>query len=288
LLKQPSNLESPAFRHGEVQNSIIKIDRDKIDVENSLLLVALFKNKNDSKIIDNIVRINIPIVLYVVASFGISRSSSSYDDFVAEGLFALSCAIKRYNKEKGKFSAYAFAIIRYKLLGCFNKYQNCVKLPSNKYLKLRRLIKSSFAEDREFTKEEEELFKLNFKYISDNDIDEANPSKAVFLDVEKYRETTQDSDEKQYAKDWYAILLPLLKRLNDREQLIINKIFGFDGQLISNFEEISKDIGVSTSRAKQLKDSIIKKLKRMMISKKMLIQNNDRFGFGDVEINSLL
>ena len=278
-----------------IENDIIKTDSDKFESQNKLLLKAFVENKGkhkgNSKVLDQIVRINIPIVLQTVSNFGVSRGSSFYDDFVAEGLLALFQSIRKYDKKKGKFSTYAFAIVRYKLLGLFSRYNSCVRLPSNKYLKLRKLIKSSFAENREFSEEEKELFKLNFKYVRDNYDQEEFPNKDIFFDAEKHQEAVRTADEKRYAKDWYNALMPLLKKLDEREQLVLNKLFGF-GQEPENISNISKGIGVSTERTRQIKEKALRKLKRMMAGKKMLIEEKydagNGFEFTRHKINAML
>jgi len=270
-----------------IENHIIQIDRDKMDAENFLLLDELFKNKNNLRISGDIIKVNIPIVLRVVSSFGIKKNSNLYDDFVAEGLYALYYAIRKYDKKKGKFATWAFVIVRYKLLSVFDKYKNCVRLPKDKYCQLRKLIKDSFVEGREYNKDEEELFKLNFRYISEDDVPEDNPNSDLFHDVEKNKEITQVYDKKQYAKDWYDMLFPILQRLSNIEQIVINKTFGLDQEPKST-KDISNHIGISTSRVFQIKNAALRKIKIMMVAKKLIIEKIDQFGFYFNEMNDMV
>ena len=247
-----------------IEDSIVNVDKDKIDAVNKDLLDRFIKTKG-KKIAEEIIKINIPIVLLSVKRFGIAKHSEVYDDFVAEGLIELNNCINKYDPEKGKFSTYAFQCIGFKLRHLMSKYKDQVKTPPRVRSELKKLNDSLFLQDENpLSETDKDLLKLNFKFISnDGERKEGFENKDYSFDLQQYKNHMQKLESEQYAKDCYDILIPTLKLLSDRNQNIINKFFGIN-QKQESVDEIAKDVGISRQRVRQIKERVLKKFEKVL------------------------
>lgn len=70
---------------------------------------------------NSIVSENIKMVYRIVNQFGITQSNPEYDDIVQEASFALMCAAQYYNEDISKFSTYAYACIRGRVMAYLHR-----------------------------------------------------------------------------------------------------------------------------------------------------------------------
>ena len=240
-----------------IEKSITDIDKNQRNIVNKELLGKFVETK-DKKIADEIIKINIPIVLLSVERFGIRKYSDVYDDFVAEGLIELNNCIKNFNPKKGKFSTYAFKCIHFSLMHLVSKYEDQIKIPPRVKLKLKRLNDSLFLKnENQLSKKDNELLKLNFIYLNDNQ-DQDHLERNVFFNKTQYEDEKNSNEHKQ---DYYDILKICLETLTEKEQNVIGKYFGLNNQKQKNSNEIAIELRLTGARVRQIRDVALKKLK---------------------------
>lgn len=257
-----------------IECDVIEVDREKIDSVNKELFRQYRKNPNNLEVVEKIIRCNIPMVFYVINVFGITRGDSFYDDFVSEGLIAINDAIVKHKYRKGKFSTYAFVLIKYKFMGLMSK-RNVVRIPENKIQTLRQLEKDIISGKKvELSKDEEDILKLRLRYVRESDFEEDYPNKEIFFDIDKHKDAIFSENEMRHTKDWNEILEKILCNLPEREQNIIRIYFSVDGG--EELRSAAKKMGISVQRVRQIKERALKKIRIMLVNKNMAEINAKR------------
>ena len=165
------------------------------------------------------------------------------EDLISEGNLALDKAIERYDEAKDtKFITYAVWWVRQAM-------QECVK----------KKIKSSLNEVSETS--------LN----CDTD-DNEEMSTIEYYNVDISSEDDDNIAEIQKSKE--KIVSSLLLKLPPRGQYIIKRYYGIDCEESMKLCEISKELGITQERVRQIKDKCLKILR----SEVLLLDNlNDIF-----------
>jgi RNA polymerase sigma factor (sigma-70 family) len=266
---------------------VTSVDSTSFEETNRILFGEYEKDPDNTNLVEEIVRVNMPLVFSVASKLGVSEYGSKYeyDDVIAEGIIALHKAALNYDAKKGKFSTYAFECIKWSLRKILRKNivfsPYLIKLPQEQYKKVCSALRKIDGGE-ELTKDEESVISYAHKYVSDNvDPESFYPDKDVFFDMEKYVEEKRDKEISEHQKDWIDLLKPIIKQLKPREQEVVCSIFGI-GREQKNLSEMSKKIGVSPERARQILWFAIRKIKKAMVAKGFLIQEmkEDESGWG--------
>lgn len=203
-------------------------------------------------------------------------------DVISEGNIGLMAAVDRFDPSKGaKLSTYAAWWIKQSIKRALSNQSKTIRLPvhfGEKISKMRRVaLQMSEELGREPTDDElgEEIGIASEKVsqfktasirpasldapIDDDDLTELGESVGD--------EEAQTPFELLRDKDLHNEVGGLLAVLDTREKKIICHRFGFNGGERKTLEEIGKKLGVSRERIRQLENTALSKLRRMLSQK---------------------
>lgn len=282
--------------HIEVVNDekqLKKVDNvEKIVLSNEEIELFKRAQEGDKEALDSLILANNGLVVYVIKKF--LNRGLDFDDLLQEGRIGLMTAILRYNYQKGyRFSTYATWWIKAFIQRAINKTSSSIRLPDYKIAQINHvsLIRSQMIKElnREPTNEElaerlgmSEIDLVNLlqtmPYIisleskmSDEDErtleDSCEDEKARFED---------DVIDKQCVKE----ILDIGKQiLEEREYNVLMLRFGLINGIPKSLEEISKIMGFSRERIRQIEEKALRKLRiasRKVTVKKYNSDSNER------------
>lgn len=223
---------------------------------------------------DALILTNLGIVPFIVKDFGINRIPLT--DLIQEGYLGLLKAVDRFDPDRGfAFSTYASWWIRRALNDAFTYRARLIRLPENvrrdlRYLRLASTeLEASLGRDptekelaarlRMTTKRVKKLLSVvkepsaledlggNEDHNWDSFIEETgtpNPLESTLRD--EMREHTGQA----------------LKTLTEREQAVVRLRFGFEGSDDHSLAQISRVVGVSRERVRQIEQKALEKIRR--------------------------
>lgn len=200
-------------------------------------------------------------------------------DLVNEGNMGLMKAVEKFDPSKGgKFSTYSSWWIRQSVRRAVTNQSKTIRLPIHVVDKLCQMtrvaakLKEIFG--REATNEElademaisvRRIARLRKAAIATVSIDAPlgdDESQSLMEVVQD--EATVSPDLAIESKNDLGRLSELVGRLDRRESAIIKSRFGLDGGSERTLEEIGAKMGVTRERIRQLQNSALKKLRRML------------------------
>ncbi|WP_457678177.1 sigma-70 family RNA polymerase sigma factor [Thermovibrio sp.] len=167
-----------------------------------------------------------------------------FEELVNTGVIGLIKAVENYDEKKAKFSTYAYIKVRGEILDYLRKLDF---LPRS----VREKVKNG------------EIDKLKEEVISLVSIEEklfSNSDRFTLKDLLVSREPTPE--EELLLKDAKERLAEAVKKLSDKEQLVLQLIFVEEMDLKS----IGEILGISVSRVSQIKGAALKKLREYLSS----------------------
>jgi len=187
------------------------------------LLVRLMNKDNVAK--NTLVERNLRLVVYIAKKF--ETSGVNIEDLISIGTIGLMKGVNSYNLDKNiKLATYA---------------SRCIENEILMYLRKNNKIKTEVSIDEPINTDSE-----------GNDLSLADilgtESDSVFKSVE-------DSDNKK-------ILHMAIKKLNDREKIIMQLRYGFDGYKELTQKEVADKLGISQSYISRIEKKVINSLKK--------------------------
>lgn len=175
-------------------------------------------------------------------------------DLISEGNIGLLKAIERYNPTSGvKFISYGVWWVKQSIMSALNDYSRTIRIPSN-------LVQDA-QKNKKTTENESHItsYSGSLPYcvgLYDNINEEGGQLIDIIRDPnennpEQYLTTKEDVKKK---------VQQVLKVLDEREKIIIEKYFGLNG-VESNLEDLGEEFQCTKERVRQLKDKAIKKLR---------------------------
>ncbi len=203
----------------------------------------------DKKTKDQIVLENLPLVKKVASKiyYRLPKGEVDFDELVNTGIIGLMKAIDRYDKDKAKFSTYAYIKIRGEILD---------------YLRSLDVMPRSMREKiKEEKIEEGKNLPLSKTAIM------VSIEKAIVNGDEEFRIIdTLSSDrispeEEVINDDLREKLLQAIDMLNEKEKITLQMLF-FEEKPLQDVADVLK---VSVSRVSQIKSEAVKKLKKLFV-----------------------
>lgn len=255
---------------------------DILTKEEEMALLKIYKEGNpreSKKAKDKLINTNQRFVVAVAKRFG---TNDNLLDLINEGNLALMEALETYDLNQGvRFMSWAVWFIR-RAMNTYNvDYGTLVK--KNNHAKTYHLISKATndfvqREGREPTSEElfellNEKYNANLKDFKDvtptriNSIDESfgnEDDESNLGDIALYNSYSASTNnyEKDINDDYiHNMISSLLSILTPREQKIIKLAFGIDCYREYETQEIAKEVGLTTERVRQMKASIIARMK---------------------------
>ena len=241
--KQKNNLEKSLF--SKIKNVIKKIfNMDFLDIKEKLIayvsgkevLPQALSQEEEEKLLDRLrnkdesargelIEHNLRLVVYIAKKF--DNTGTELDDLISVGAVGLIKAVQSFDVEKNiKLATYASRCIENEILMFIRK-------------KSRQMAEVSLDEPLNFDKDGNELL------LSDV--------------LENDEETASGALEKNGEK---ALLWEAIRRLNEREQKIMELRFGLNGDEESTQKEVADMLGISQSYISRIEKKILSKLKK--------------------------
>ena len=181
--------------------------------------------KKDENARAELIEHNLRLVVYIAKKF--DNTGAALDDLISVGAVGLIKAVQSFDVEKNiKLATYASRCIENEILMFIRK-------------KSRQMAEVSLDEPLNFDKDGNELL------LSDV--------------LENDEETASGTLEKNGEK---ALLWEAIRRLNDREQKIMELRFGLNGDEESTQKEVADMLGISQSYISRIEKKILSKLKK--------------------------
>lgn len=281
------NLKSPTTDYFERTETLTRYYEDirKYDVmseEKEVEMFKLFKNgnKQEQEYARNfIINANQRFVVAMAKRFA---TNENILDLISEGNIGLIEAMKDFDITKGnKFITFAVWYVRRAINNYCINYGNLVKktnLSKTYHIIAQATNKFIQTEYRKPTLEElleivNKEHKADIKSIEDiidtkiSSIDEGFNSEdddAVFGEMSLYNSYSSSFNEyEKISNDDFnnKLISSMLGKLPDREKTIIKMVFGIGYYREYELQEIAEELGLTTERVRQIKNSVIKEIK---------------------------
>lgn len=282
------NLKSRAADYFERTDTLVRYYEDirryqllSLEEEAELFNLLKYGNNEEKKYArSKIINSNQRFVVAIAKKFG---TNDNILDLISEGNIGLMEAIDKFDITKGvKFSTFAVWYIR-RAINLYNinhgtlvtksnisKTYHVISQATNKFVQrefrqptleeLKDLLVNEYNVD---IKDAIDILDTRIVSIDDDGGDDSDDNTNV-SDVIAYRSNSAYSNtyEKRAENDFNKELIQsMLNKLSKREQDIIKLIFGIDCDREYELQEVAKKVGLTTERVRQLKFSIIEKLK---------------------------
>jgi RNA polymerase primary sigma factor len=197
-------------------------------------------------------------------------------DLISEGNIGLMRAVDRFDPCKGaKLSSYSALWIRQAITKALASQSKALRLPTHVVDKLGKMRRAASRLEeglgREPTDDElaaevgttsRRVTQMRMAAIrpasldAQIDGDEIGSYAEIIAD-----ETAESPDEKLDGTARTVMVREIVQTLDEREQLVLRLRFGLDDDSPKTLDEIGKELGVSSERARQLQNAALKKVR---------------------------
>lgn len=221
-----------------------------------------------------LVESNMRLVVSIAKAY---RSSGiPFEDLIQEGAIGLMTAAERFDASRGyRFSTYATQWIRQAIGRAVDNKAKSIRLPAHVSESLRKIDKARSDMRRELGEDPTPDQLANRTGISPRKVtallsttqepisldmpvgDEENTSLGSLL----YDKTSPDPQEELIDTEMREEIDRILSTLDEREQLIMRKRFGFDGEDTYVLQQIGEELNISRERVRQIEAQALRKLR---------------------------
>lgn len=228
----------------------------------------------DQEALDELVRHNLRFVVSVAKQY--SKSGVPFEDLINEGNLGLIRGARRFDVDRGyRFISYAVWWIRQAILQYLGEQSRTVRLPLNKSAVLNRITRESQRLGQELgrdpSKDEiakrigvtpavvEQVMEMPVKHFSLDD--PADGKEGDFFADTLSDDITPTPEESVYETTRNDDIAAAIATLNEREQDIVNRYFGLEGNPPHTLEEIGQVYHLTRERVRQIRDRALVRLR---------------------------
>ncbi len=235
-------------------------------------------HQGDRWALNQMIRSNLRLV--VTIALELSNRGIPIEELISEGNVGLIQAAKKFDPTKGaKFSTYASWWIKQAMRRAITESGKVIRIPTSSFRKIRKIQRvgrelkeklgreptaAEIAGNSEFSVGVvTRLRDAELKTVSlQAPISEGESDTIINLIP---NENTPSPDRDLVFRDLSDQMYGALPQLKGREQLIIKYRFGLDGRGIRTLEEISKELGLTRERVRQIQKRALEKLRKIMM-----------------------
>lgn len=263
-----------AARADDLQSYINRLTRCGLLTPDEEIRLAKRIAAGDMQAKAKIVESNMRLVVSIAKAY---RSSGiPFEDLIQEGAIGLMTAAERFDAKRGyRFSTYATQWIRQAIGRAVDNKAKAIRLPAHVSESLRKIDKVKTELRRELgedptpdqlaartglsTRKVLTLLGTTQDPISlDMPVgDEENTSLGALL----YDKTAPDPQEELIDHEMREQIELILCTLDDREQFIMRKRFGFEGDETYVLQQIGEELNLSRERVRQIEAQALRKLR---------------------------
>ncbi|WP_456392411.1 sigma-70 family RNA polymerase sigma factor [Persephonella sp.] len=197
---------------------------------------------------DKLILENLSLVKKVASKiyYRLPKGDIEFDDLVNVGVIGLIKAIEKYNKDKAKFSTYAYIKIRGEILD---------------YLRSLDIVPRTV---RDKIKKEKPIEEGKPVPVSNTavmvSIEKALSSDDSFRIIDTLVSSRETPEEEVIREDQKEKLLEAIQMLSEKEKKVLQMLYFEERDLKS----VAEEINVSVSRVSQIKSEAVKKLRNYL------------------------
>lgn len=247
---------------------------DLITPEEEVLLAQRIREDKDQEALNKLVKANLRFVVSVAKQF--QNNGMTLSDLINEGNIGLLKAAQKFDETRGfKFISYAVWWIRQAIIASISNNTRQIRIPQNKINeqnKIRQFVQKfeqsgqrpptpdEISEALDISLDDVEVLRVNngSPYSLDSPVPGAE--EGTLLEVLPNNEPLLDSElqKESFSHD----IKDTFRVLNTRERDVLVYYYGIDVTKQYNFEEIGELLGITRERARQIKNTAIRKLQR--------------------------
>ncbi|WBL27261.1 sigma-70 family RNA polymerase sigma factor [Zunongwangia sp. HGR-M22] len=269
IIKQTTNKNEPSLNFYLKDINPIALITGEEEVELTRKIKA-----GDQRALNTLITSNLRFVVSVAKQYQFQGLSLS--DLIAEGNMGLIKAANRFDETRGfKFISYAVWWIRQGIVQSISENARVVRLPLNKIAVINKIRKANSELQQLLQRDASSEEISEFLQLPLAEIEQATKSNATYLSLDKplttdsdnltlghiIKSETDDPDQKLLTKSVSKEINQLMNVLKHREKEIIILLYGLNGREAKSLKDVSKYLGLTSERVRQIKEMGIFKLR---------------------------
>lgn len=263
-----------SITHRETESFVKYLESvSKLDLINSDKEIELAKRikLGDQKATNQLIEANLRFVISVAKQY-IGRGLT-LEDLVSEGNIGLIKAAEKFDESKGiKFISYAVWWIRQSIIQSLADNSRMIRLPLNQIATLNK-IKTAQNDlecqlGRSATSEElSEYLQIDLDKV-ELSLTSSKPTTSLDMTIGEDELTildtiasSNDTSELVNLSDTKLQVLSLMSKLNQKERLVIEGLFGLRGNEMT-LSQLANQLNLSVERVRQIKKSALSKMSK--------------------------
>jgi len=244
------------------------------EVELSILI-----SQGNVAALQKLVQANLRFVISVAKQY--QNKGLPFPDLINEGNFGLVKAAKRFDQTRGfKFISYAVWWIRQSIMQAISEQTRTVRLPLNRLSSIKKINRAIIQLEQEFGREPTEKEIAKHLDFTNEEVHIANKIKHLQISLDKPIAGYDNNEFNLYdfiqtgnipqpdndilVESIHINIKRALRKLNIREAKILKLYFGLFGSPVLSVSDIAIEFKMSTERVKQIKNSSIEKLRKLL------------------------
>jgi len=274
----PRGRERPAYEGDTcLKLYLCEIGKVKLLTPQEEIELAARIKRGDKKAREQMIKANLRLVVKIARDY--EGLGLPLLDMISEGNIGLMKAVERFDPAKGgKLSTYGSWWIKQCIKRALANQSKTIRVPVHMVDKISKMRRAANRLLEEFGREptDEELGEdlgISALRVGQMRMAAARPASLDALigdeDSHKFSDVVEDQNaespyERLEGKAVTAMLQDMVKTLGLREANILRARFGLDGRRQLTLEEVSAELGVTRERVRQIQNTALRKLRRMI------------------------